>query len=157
MIRFGPPSPNLRGTTDAGPASGLNPSGRTLLRRIHPLATATKTKPVHGAKSTRRPAAVPSAKKLRPLGDRVVVRPTPGVETTKSGIVIPDTAKEKPQEGLLVAVGPGRILDDGKREQMDLKTGDRVLYAKYAGTEFKIDGEELMIISHKDILAVITT
>ena len=121
------------------------------------MATATKTKPVHGAKSTTRPAAAPSVKKLRPLGDRVVVRPTPGEETTKSGIVIPDTAKEKPQEGLIVAVGPGRILDNGKREQMDLKAGDRVLYAKYAGTEFKIDGEDLMIISHKDILAVITT
>ena len=121
------------------------------------MATATKTKPTHGAKSTTRPAAVPSAKKLRPLGDRVVVRPTPGEETTKSGIVIPDTAKEKPQEGLIVAVGPGRVLDDGKREHMDLKTGDKVLYAKYAGTEFKIEGEDLMIISHKDILAVVTT
>jgi len=121
------------------------------------VAIATKTKPVHGTKSTTRPAASSSVKKLRPLGDRVVVRPTPGEETTKSGIVIPDTAKEKPQEGLIVAVGPGRILDDGKREQMDLKAGDKVLYAKYAGTEVKIDGEDLMIISHKDILAVITT
>ncbi|MBF6606870.1 MAG: co-chaperone GroES [Chloroflexi bacterium] len=94
-------------------------------------------------------------KKLRPLGDRVVVQPTPGEETTKSGIVIPDTAKEKPQEGTIIAVGPGRILDDGKREQIDVKKGDKVLYAKYAGTEFKLDGEDLMIIGQKDILAVV--
>jgi chaperonin GroES len=121
------------------------------------VATATKTKPTHGAKSTTRPPAVPSSKMLRPLGDRVVVRPTPGEETTKSGIVIPDTAKEKPQEGMILAVGPGRVLDDGKREKMDVTKGDKVLYAKYAGTEFKIDGEDLMIISHKDILAVVTS
>ncbi|MHB8460688.1 MAG: co-chaperone GroES [Candidatus Limnocylindrales bacterium] len=94
-------------------------------------------------------------KKLRPLGDRVVVQPTPGEETTKSGIVIPDTAKEKPQEGTIIAVGPGRILDDGKREQIDVKKGDKVLYAKYAGTEFKLDGEDLLIIGQKDILAVV--
>jgi chaperonin GroES len=71
--------------------------------------------------------------------------------------VIPDTAKEKPQEGMIIAVGPGRVLDDGKREHMDLGKGDKVLYAKYAGTEFKVGGEELMIISHKDILAVVTS
>ncbi len=74
---------------------------------------------------------------------------------TKSGIVLPDTAKEKPQEGTILAVGPGRILDDGKREPMDVKEGDKVLYAKYAGTEFKIDGEELLIVSQKDILAIV--
>ena len=96
-----------------------------------------------------------SAKKLRPLGDRVVIEPTEREEMTKSGIVIPDTAKEKPQEGLVRAVGPGRILDDGKREQVDVKKGDKVLYAKYAGTEFKIDGEELLIVSQKDILAIV--
>jgi chaperonin GroES len=89
------------------------------------------------------------------LGDRVVIQPTPGEETTKSGIVIPDTAKEKPQEGKVLAVGPGRVLDDGNREQMDLKPGEKVLYAKYAGTEFKLDGEDLLIISSKDILAVV--
>ena len=93
--------------------------------------------------------------KLRPLGDRVVIQPTPREETTKSGIVLPDTAKEKPQEGKILAVGPGRILDDGKREQIDVKKGDKVLYAKYAGTEFKIDGEELLIVSQKDILAIV--
>ena len=119
------------------------------------MATATKAKPVHVSKSTAHAVAMPIAKKLRPLGDRVVVRPTPGEETTKSGIVIPDTAKEKPQEGTILAVGPGRVLDDGKREQMDLKLGDKILYAKYAGTEFKLDGEDLLIISGKDILAVL--
>jgi chaperonin GroES len=74
---------------------------------------------------------------------------------TKSGIVLPDTAKEKPQEGEIIAVGPGRILDDGKREQMDVAKGQKVLYAKYAGTEFKVDGEELLIVGQKDILAVV--
>jgi chaperonin GroES len=93
--------------------------------------------------------------KLRPLGDRVVVRPTPREEMTKSGIVLPDTAKEKPQEGTVIAAGPGRILEDGKREQMDVKEGDKVLYAKYAGTEFKVEGEELLIVSQKDILAIV--
>jgi chaperonin GroES len=93
--------------------------------------------------------------KLRPLGDRVVVKPTPREEMTKSGIVLPDTAKEKPQEGTIIAVGPGRILDDGTREAMDLKRGHKVLYAKYAGTEFKLDGEELLIVSQKDVLAIV--
>ena len=99
--------------------------------------------------------ATASTKKLRPLGDRIVVQPTPREEMTKSGIVLPDTAKEKPQEGQAIAVGPGRILDDGSREAMDVSVGQRVLYAKYAGTEFKIDGEELLIISQKDILAIV--
>jgi chaperonin GroES len=76
-------------------------------------------------------------------------------EMTKSGIVLPDTAKEKPQEGSVIAVGPGRTLDDGTREQIDVREGQRVLYAKYAGTEFKIEGEELLIISQKDILAIV--
>jgi len=102
-----------------------------------------------------RTLATATATQLRPLGDRVVIQPTPREEMTKSGIVLPDTAKEKPQEGKVLAVGPGRILDDGKREQIDVKKGDKVLYAKYAGTEFKIDGEELLIVSQKDILAVV--
>ena len=93
--------------------------------------------------------------KLRPLGDRVVIQPSAREEMTKSGIVLPDTAKEKPQEGIILAAGPGKILDDGKREQMDVKEGDRVLYSKYAGTEFKVDGEELLIVSQKDILAIV--
>ena len=99
--------------------------------------------------------ATASTRKLRPLGDRVVVRPTPREEMTKSGIVLPDTAKEKPQEGTIVAIGPGRTLDDGSREAIDVQEGQRVLYAKYAGTEFKVEGEELLIISQKDILAVV--
>ena len=99
--------------------------------------------------------ATASKTKLRPLGDRVVIEPTPREEMTKSGIVLPDTAKEKPQEGSILAVGPGRILDDGKREPMDVKEGDKVLYAKYAGTEFKIDDVELLIVGQKDILAIV--
>ena len=93
--------------------------------------------------------------KLQPLGDRVVIQPTPREEMTKSGIVLPDTAKEKPQEGKILAAGPGRLTDEGKREPMDVKQGDTVLYAKYAGTEFKVDGEELLIVSQKDILAIV--
>ena len=92
---------------------------------------------------------------LKPLGDRVVVKPSDKEEKTKSGILLPDTAKEKPQEGTIIAAGPGRILDDGKREPMDVKAGDKVLYAKYAGTEFKIEGEDLLIVSQKDILAIV--
>ena len=99
--------------------------------------------------------ATATATKLRPLGDRVVIQPTPREEMTKSGIVLPDTAKEKPQEGTIIAAGPGRINDDGQREPMDVKTGDKVLYAKYAGTEFKVEGEELLIVSQKDILAIV--
>jgi chaperonin GroES len=93
------------------------------------------------------------AVKLQPLGDRVVVRPSEKEEVTKSGIILPDTAKEKPQEGKVLAVGPGRLADDGKRIAMDVKVGDEVLYVKYGGTEVKIDGEELMILRESDILA----
>jgi len=99
--------------------------------------------------------ATATATKLRPLGDRVVIQPTPREEMTKSGIVLPDTAKEKPQEGKVISAGPGRLTDEGKREPMDVKEGDIVLYAKYAGTEFKIEGEELLIVSQKDILAIV--
>jgi chaperonin GroES len=124
-------------------------------RRNHPLATASAVEPVHASKSTRRADATPIAKKLRALGDRVVLRPSPHEEVTKSGIVIPDTVKEKPQEGMILSVGPGRVLDDGKREAMDVKPGDKALYAKYAGTEFKLDGADLLIVSQKDILAIV--
>lgn len=99
--------------------------------------------------------ATATATKLRPLGDRVVIQPTPREEMTKSGIVLPDTAKEKPQEGKVISAGPGRLTDEGTREPMDVKEGDIVLYAKYAGTEFKIEGEELLIVSQKDILAIV--
>ncbi|HEV7199872.1 MAG TPA: co-chaperone GroES [Candidatus Limnocylindria bacterium] len=92
---------------------------------------------------------------LKPLGDRLVVKPTPREEMTKSGIVLPDTAKERPQEGTVLAVGPGRTLDDGTREPMELSVGQKILFQKYAGTEFKLDEDELLILSQKDILAVI--
>jgi len=91
--------------------------------------------------------------KLQPLGDRVVVQPTPKEEITKGGIVLPDTVKEKPQEGKVIAVGPGRLTEDGKRIAMEVKVGDIVVYAKYGGTEFKEDDEELMILRESDILA----
>lgn len=93
--------------------------------------------------------------KLKPLGDRLVVKPSAREEMTKSGIVLPDTVKERPQEGTVLAVGPGRILDDGKREAIDVAVGQKILFQKYAGTEFKLDDEELLILSQKDILAII--
>jgi chaperonin GroES len=96
-----------------------------------------------------------TATQLKPLGDRLVVKPTPREEMTKSGIVLPDTAKERPQEGTILAVGPGRTLDDGSREPMEVSEGQKVLFQKYAGTEFKLDDDELLILSQKDILAVI--
>jgi chaperonin GroES len=91
--------------------------------------------------------------KLKPLADRLVVKPIEREEVTKGGIVLPDTVKEKPQEGKIIAVGPGRLSEDGKRIAMDVKVGDIVLYAKYGGTEVKIDAEELMILRESDILA----
>ena len=93
------------------------------------------------------------AVKLQPLADRLVVKPIEREEVTKGGIVIPDTAKEKPQEGKVLAVGPGRLSEDGKRIAMDVKVGDVVIYAKYGGTEIKIEGEELIILRESDILA----
>ncbi len=93
------------------------------------------------------------AVKLDPLGDRVVVKPSTKEEVTKGGIVIPDTAKEKPQEGKVMAVGPGRMTEDGKRIPMDVKVGDIVIYAKYGGTEIKEGDEELIILRESDILA----
>ncbi len=92
---------------------------------------------------------------LRPLGDRVVIKPASREETTKSGIVLPDTSKEKPQRGTIIAVGEGRRDDDGDRIALDVKVGDAVLFAKYAGTEFKLDDEELLILAEKDILAIV--
>jgi chaperonin GroES len=94
--------------------------------------------------------------KLMPLHDRIVIRPVVQEEVLASGIVIPDTAKEKPQQGEVIAVGPGRLDDDGKRIAMDVRVGDRVLYAKYTGQEVKVDREELIVISEKDVLAKIS-
>ena len=93
------------------------------------------------------------ADKLKPLADRVVVKPIERETVSKGGIVLPDTAKEKPQEGRVVAVGEGRLSDDGKRLPMDVKVGDIVIYAKYGGTEIKINDEELVILRESDILA----
>jgi len=92
---------------------------------------------------------------IRPLGERVVVKPAPNEEKTKSGIVLPDTAKEKPQEGEVVAVGSGRLLETGQRVPIDLKPGDKILFSKYAGNEVKIDDVEYLIMREADILGVI--
>jgi chaperonin GroES len=91
--------------------------------------------------------------KLQPMGDRIVVKPIQKEELTRGGIIIPDTVKEKPQEGEVVAVGPGRMTDDGKRIVMDIQVGDRVIYTKYGGSEIKIDDVEMMILRESDILA----
>ena len=106
------------------------------------MATAVAEKPKSGTK-------------LKPLGARVVIKPLEREEMTKSGIVLPDTAKEKPQEGLILAAGPGAFDTEGKRMPMDVKVGQKVLYGKYAGTEFKVDGDDLLIVSQKDILAIV--
>jgi len=96
------------------------------------------------------------AKKLSPLGDRVVVKPLEKEEVSKGGLYLPDTARERPQEGEVIAVGPGRLNDEGKRQPMEVNTGDRVLFAKYAGTEFKDDDEELLVLRETDILAKVS-
>ncbi len=93
------------------------------------------------------------AAKIKPLGDRVVIKPLPKEEVSKGGIVLPDTAKEKPQEGKIIAVGPGKLSEDGKRIAMEVKVGDKVIYSKYAGTEFKLDDEEVVILRESDLLA----
>lgn len=93
--------------------------------------------------------------KLKPLGDRVVVEALEREEKTKGGLVLPDTVKEKPIEGRVVAVGAGKLTDDGKRQPMDLKEGDRVIYSKYSGTEVKLDDKEYLILSERDVLAVV--
>jgi chaperonin GroES len=93
---------------------------------------------------------------IRPLGDRVVVKSVERAEQTKSGLFIPDTAQEKPQEAIVVAVGPGKLQDNGTRTPIDLKVGDKVLYSKYAGTEIKQIDEEFLILRESDILAVVT-
>jgi chaperonin GroES len=93
--------------------------------------------------------------KIKPLGDRILVKPAEAKETKKGGIIIPDTAKEKPMEGEVVAVGPGKISDSGTRMEMDIKKGDKVLYGKYSGTEVKIDDVEYLIMSSDDVMAII--
>lgn len=93
--------------------------------------------------------------KLKPLADRLVVKPLEGEEVTPSGLVLPETAKEKPQKGEVLAVGPGARDDEGKRIKMDVNVDDKVLFAKYAGTEIKVDGEKLLILRESDILAIV--
>jgi chaperonin GroES len=95
------------------------------------------------------------ARTLQPLGDRVVVKAIEQESQTKSGLYVPDTAKERPQEGSVVAVGPGRVTDDGNRIAMEVKVGDTVVYSKFAGTEFTEDGEELLVLTERDILATV--
>jgi len=92
---------------------------------------------------------------LKPLGDRVVVEPVEQDEVTAGGIVLPETAKEKPQQGMVLAIGPGARDEDGEHIEMDVKVGDKVLYAKYSGTEFKVDGKKLLILRESDLLAII--
>ncbi len=93
--------------------------------------------------------------KLKPLGDKVVIKLLEAEEKTKSGIVLPDTAKEKPHQGEVLAVGTGKVLDDGKKIPLDVKVGDKVIFSKFAGTEIKMEGEEYLILSEKDVLAII--
>lgn len=101
--------------------------------------------------------ATKSKTKLVPMGDRLVIKPVVQEEVLASGIVIPDTAKEKPMQGDVIAVGPGRMDDEGKRIAMDVKVGDRVLYAKYSGQEIKIDQEEYIVLSEKDVLCKVAS
>ena len=96
-----------------------------------------------------------TAKKIKPLSDRVIVKPLEKEEEKKGGIIIPDTAKEKPQEGEVIAVGPGKRDDNGKLIPMDVKTGDKILYGKYSGTEVKLDDEEYLIMHQEDILGIL--
>ena len=100
-------------------------------------------------------AAATSIKKIKPLSDRVLVKPTEKVEEKRGGIIIPDTAKEKPQEGEVIAAGPGKRDDSGKLIPMDVKAGDRILYGKYSGTEIKLEDEELLIMHQDDILGIL--
>ena len=93
---------------------------------------------------------------LKPLGDRVIIRVLEKEEKTKSGIFLPDTAKEKPQEGKVIEVGSGKVLENGQKVALEVKKGDKVIFAKYAGAEVKVQGEEYLILSEKDILAIIT-
>ncbi|MDO8494203.1 MAG: co-chaperone GroES [Deltaproteobacteria bacterium] len=96
-----------------------------------------------------------ATKTIRPLGDRLVVRRLTEEEKTVGGIIIPDTAKEKPQEGEVVAVGSGKVLESGKVQPLDVKAGDKILFSKYSGTEFKVNGEELLVVREDDVLGVI--
>jgi chaperonin GroES len=93
--------------------------------------------------------------KIKPLADRIVIQAMEAEETTKGGIILPDTAKEKPVEGTIVAAGPGKVSDDGKKIEMEVKVGDKVLYGKYSGTEVTVDGEEYLIMRESDVFAIV--
>jgi chaperonin GroES len=93
--------------------------------------------------------------KIKPLADRIVIQAMEAEETTKGGIILPDTAKEKPVEGTIVAAGPGKISDDGKKIELEVKVGDKVLYGKYSGTEVTVDGEEYLIMRESDVFAIV--
>lgn len=95
------------------------------------------------------------ATQIRPLADRVLVRPLEKEERTASGILLPDTAKEKPQQGKVLALGPGRVLENGEKVPLDMKEGDTVIFSRYAGTEIKVEGEDLLILSERDVLAIV--
>ena len=92
---------------------------------------------------------------LKPLGDRIVVKAAPHEEMTKGGLVLPDTIKEKPVEGIVVAFGCGKVMDDGSRQAMEVKVDDRIIYSKYSGTEVKLDGQDYLILSERDVLAIV--
>jgi chaperonin GroES len=96
-----------------------------------------------------------SSLNIKPLGDRVIIKALPQEEKTRGGVILPDTAKEKPQQGEVVAVGPGRVTDKGMKVDMEVKAGDRVLYGKYSGTEVKIDGQDYLIVKESEILAIL--
>ena len=100
--------------------------------------------------------SIKSATQIHPMSDRIVIRPKKQGEITKSGIVLPDTVQERPQEGEVVAIGPGRILDSGTRLEMEIKKGDKVIYSKYAGTEIEVEDEELLVLGSNDILAKVS-
>jgi len=93
--------------------------------------------------------------KIKPLGDRVLIKPLEAEETAKGGIIIPDSAKEKPQEGTVAAIGPGKGLDDGSKDELSVKVGDKVIYSKYAGSEIKLDGDDYLLMREDDILGII--
>ncbi len=97
-----------------------------------------------------------TVKTIRPLGDRIVVKPAAREEMTRSGIVLPDTAKEKPQQGTVIAIGPGKVLDNGERQAMELSEGQTILFAKYAGTEFSLDDEDVLILRESDVLGILS-
>jgi chaperonin GroES len=123
-------------------------------RRIDLVATLRSVNPVISEGGGRIVTTASSKVAIKPLEDRIVVQPLDAEQTTASGLVIPDTAKEKPQEGVVLAVGPGRF-ENGERLPLDVKTGDVVLYSKYGGTEVKYNGEEYLVLSARDVLAII--